>query len=277
MHYRRSPIWFNNFSKNINAPYRLFTFPFAGGSSAIYRQWPAGLPDVEVMAVCLPGRERRFEERPFDSMAALMQQLVPQIAPLLDRPFAFFGHSMGALMAFELVRQLATSKLPQPEKLFLSAFYAPEKLTERQPLHRLPDADFLQRLISFGGIPAAVLDAPELLELLLPTVRADFSMIETFDIAAGNPIGRDIVAICGSHDHAAPRRDMLGWRNHTTADFSLSELEGGHFFLKSAERELLHLIDVSLRQRQLHPGARAVSRRGYDGFRHDLGLAIATG
>ncbi|AMP07568.1 thioesterase II family protein [Collimonas pratensis] len=243
-------IWFSNFSKNIGAPYRLFTFPFAGGGSAIYRQWPARLPGVEVMAVCLPGREMRIEEAPFDSMAALMQKLLQEIAPLLDRPFAFFGHSMGALMAFELARQLAKMNLPQPEQLFLSAFQAPENLAERHILHKLSDADFLRQLIRYGGIPAAVLDAPELLKMILPAMRADFSMIETFGFNAGKPIASDIVAFCGSHDHAALRQDMLGWRDQTSAGFSLSELPGGHFFLKSAESDLLQLIEASLEQRQ---------------------------
>lgn len=249
MDYQSSSLWFNNFSKNIGAPYRLFVFPFAGGSSSIYRSWAARFPGIEVMAVCLPGRETRIEERPLDSMPALMQQLVPQIAPFLDRPFAFFGHSMGALMAFDLTRQLARSGLPQPDQLFLSAFHAPEHLSGRKTLHTLPDRDFLRHLIQYGGMPPAVLEAPELLRLMLPVMRADFSMIETFELGVFPPVSMEIISFCGSEDHAAPHQDMLGWRDHTAAAFSLTTLPGGHFFLKTAENQLLQLLATSLEQR----------------------------
>ncbi|HAT33723.1 MAG TPA: putative thioesterase [Janthinobacterium sp.] len=245
--------WFNNFSSNINAPYRLFTFPFAGGGSSIYRQWPARLPGVELMAVNLPGREMRIEEAPFDSMDALMAQLLPEIAPLLDRPFSFFGHSMGALTAWTLARHLAKAQLPQPDKLFLSAFHAPHVPARRPVLHKLPDLDFLRQLIRYGGIPGGVLESPELLRMVLPTLRADFSMIETCADPERHLISSEIVAFCGEQDAAAPAADMLAWREQTRSAFSLTELPGGHFFLKSAQDQLLQLVDAALEQRHFAP------------------------
>lgn len=249
-------LWFNNFGINAGAALRLFAFPFAGGSAAAYRTWAGKLPGVEVVAVCLPGRERRIEEAAFDSLPALMGQLVPQIAPLLDRPFALFGHSMGALLAFELARRLDKAHLPQPEQLFVSAFHVPEMLPQRQRLAHLPDQEFLERLTRYGGIPAAVLETPELLRLLVPTMRADFGLLETFDYRAGPLLACDIAAFYGTSDHAAPCADMKGWGRHTSGGFTLSGFEGGHFFLKSAEDALLASIAATLESRQAASAAR---------------------
>jgi medium-chain acyl-[acyl-carrier-protein] hydrolase len=248
-----NPVWFNNFSSNINAPYRLFAFPFAGGGASIYRSWPARLPGVELMAINLPGREARIEEAPAQSMDALMAQLLPEIAPLLDRPFSFFGHSMGALTAYTLTTRLAQAHLPQPDKLILSAFHAPSVPRRRPDLHQLPDRDFLRQLIRYGGIPGAVLESPELLRMVLPILRADFTVIETGGFPQAPMLGCEIVAFCGDLDAAAPRADMLGWRERTRAPFSLTELPGGHFFLKSAQDELLRLVDGALEHRHFAP------------------------
>lgn len=241
--------WFNNFSQNVNAPYRLFAFPFAGGASSIYRQWPALLPGVEVMAVCLPGREMRIDDAPLHSMEALLTQLLPEIAPLLDRPFSFFGHSMGALTAFALARVLAKARLPQPDTLFLSAFHAPGVAARRPVLHHLPDLEFLRQLIRYGGIPAGVLESAELLRMVLPILRADFSMIETLKLDDAILVDSPIAAFCGAQDPAAPKSDMLGWCEHTRGAFSLTELQGGHFFVKSAQEELVRLVDAALARR----------------------------
>lgn len=255
--------WFNNFSSNINAPYRLFAFPFAGGSASIYRQWPAQLPGVEVLALCLPGREMRIDEPPVHSMDALMAQLLPEIAPLLDRPFSFFGHSMGALTAFSLARLLAKAGLPQPDTLIVSAFHAPHVAARRPLLHALPDLAFLRQLVRYGGLPPAVLGSPELLRMVLPILRADFTMIETCNLDEKILIDSAIVAVCGDQDQAAPRADMLTWGEHSKScePFRLSELPGGHFFIKSAHDQLLQLVDAALARR--HHATDFASMRRY--------------
>lgn len=243
--------WFNNFSVNAGAPRRLFTFPFAGGNSMNYRQWPLKLNDIEVIALRLPGRETRMKERPYKSISELIEALLPQISPLLDRPFSFFGHSMGALIAFELACQLEKIGLSSPKTLFLSASCPLENRVKKE-LHTLSDRDLLKHLIYCGGIPAAVLADRELLRFMLPMIRADFFMLESFDEHHCQITKSDIVGICGSTDPIAPFRGMQNWSAHTTGSFKLFELQGGHFFIKPAERKLLELIGAFMESSTIH-------------------------
>ena len=256
MQQRKRPSWFTNYSKNSGAPYRLFTFPFAGGGAAIYRKWPERFSNVEVLAALLPGREGRIGEPALTSMETMLQQLVPAIAPLLDRPYVFFGHSMGALIAFELTRRLARDGLRCPECLFVSAFRSPDRPSRNRILHPLSDREFVRELTTYGGIPAQVLEMPELLELMVPTLRADFSVLETYRFVPAEPVASPIVAFCGTQDDVATRQEMLDWRDKTSAEFFLHDLQGDHFFLQSAEVALLDLVNKNMVQREtfrVHP------------------------
>jgi medium-chain acyl-[acyl-carrier-protein] hydrolase len=226
---------------------RLFFLPYAGGGVAPYRRWLAALPaDVEAWLVQLPGREKRFRERPFDRMAALLAELAPVLEPLLDRPFAFFGHSMGALIAYELARELRRRGRPEPEHLLASARGAPDRQPATGPRHDLPDAAFLEQLRRLGGTPAEVLENRELLEMFLPLLRADFALAETYSWTAEPPLGCAITALGGAEDPAWPAEGLELWRRHTTGPFRLHLFEGNHFFLHSAEGLLLERLREAL-------------------------------
>src|SRR5262249_43042969 len=157
---------------------------------AVFRSWSDSLPaSVEVCPVQLPGRETRFRELPFTQLAPLAEALGRSLRPFFDRPFAFFGHSMGALVAFELARVLVRTAGPQPVPLFASACAAPQVRDCETPIHALPDAAFREELRRLGGTPALVLHNAELVDLLLPTLRADFAVCETYAYGDGPRLG----------------------------------------------------------------------------------------
>jgi medium-chain acyl-[acyl-carrier-protein] hydrolase len=231
---------------NPQAALRLFCFHYAGGSAFVFRQWPAGLPaSVEACALRLPGREGRFREPPFSRLTPLLDALAAALPPTLDRPFAFFGHSMGAVVAFELARRLKRDGRPTPRHLFLSARAAPQ-LQREAPCHNLPEEQFREHLRRLGGTPPKILEHPELMQVFLPVLRADFAVCETHTHEPGEPLGCPITAF-GGVDDPAPRREQLeGWREHTRGGFRLHMLPGNHFFLHSAESRLLQILSEEL-------------------------------
>ncbi|MGH9759831.1 MAG: thioesterase II family protein, partial [Blastocatellia bacterium] len=156
--------WFIRTNPRPNARMRLFCFPYAGGAAAIYRLWPNGLPsDVEIVALELPGRGGRMKEAGFRNVSKLITAIAEVIAPRIDREFAFFGHSMGALIAFELARELRRQGRPQPQCLFVSGRRAPH-IPDTDPItYNLPEAEFIQELRKLNGTPKEVLDHEELM------------------------------------------------------------------------------------------------------------------
>ncbi len=227
---------------NPRAALRLFCFPYAGGGATVFRRWPASLPDsVEVCAVRLPGREGRLREPAVDRLAPLLDMLASALLPALDRPFAFFGHSMGALTAFELARRLRRDGWPGPRHLFVSGRIAPH-LRRAQCWHTLPDPQLLAELRRLGGTPRQVLEHPELMRMLLPMLRADFAVLETYVHHPEAPLDCPISAFGGLEDEVAKREQIEEWAAHTRAEFRLRMLPGNHFFLHSAEARLLQML-----------------------------------
>ncbi|MGE3272883.1 MAG: thioesterase II family protein, partial [Chloroflexota bacterium] len=165
------------------ASLRLFCLPFGGGGAQTYREWPAALgPDIEVWHAQLPGREARHREPPLTSLPPLVQPLAAAMLPYLDRPYAIFGHSMGALIAFELARLFRRLGAPAPTYLFVSARRAPHLPDWRPPLHTLPDADLVDHLNQrYNGLPRAVLESADLLRMFTPLIRADLTLTELYD------------------------------------------------------------------------------------------------
>lgn len=235
---------------NQQAQIRLFCFPYAGGSSLAYRKWPGQLPpSVEVRPVQLPGRGERLREPPFTHWKSLVQSLVPEISPHLDRPFVLFGHSMGATIAFELARVLRDTRGLEPLHLFASGRRAPhEPITER-PLHNLPDSELKDELRRLNGTPQEVLDDPELMNLMLPLLRADFSVSENYAYEPGPPLRCPITAFGGLRDTHVTREMLEGWREHTTGHFTLRMLPGDHFFINAEQHSLLRVLTQELQTR----------------------------
>ena len=239
---------------------RLFCFPYAGGGASIFRQWQESMPEgVEVCAVQLPGRENRVTELPFTRLSLLVDAMVEALDPYFDVPFAFFGHSIGAKIAFELARELRRKNAVQPVHLFVSGSRPPH-IPEPRPLHLLPEHEFTKELRRFSGTPEAVMQSRDLMEMYLPILRADFSIDETCVYYEDNPLDCPISAFGGSEDKEANREELEAWRQHTLSSFTLQMFQGDHFFIKSSQSILLHSISQVLLQyldtRNFHFGRR---------------------
>lgn len=234
---------------NPRAALRLFCFPYAGGGPQIYYRWPPALPaTVEVCPVQFPGRGSRLAEPPFTRLAPLVQVLATALAPLFTKPFAFFGHSLGALLSFELARELRREGGRPPEHLFVSACEAPQKPRTRPPIHRLPEPAFLEEVRRLNGTPREVLEIPELVELIVPVLRADFALIEGYAFVSEPPLDCAITVFGGLDDDLTSRDGLWAWREQTTASFQVHLLPGDHFFIHTAQPPLLRALHRGLEE-----------------------------
>jgi medium-chain acyl-[acyl-carrier-protein] hydrolase len=232
---------------NPQARLRLFCFPYAGTGAAIFRSWPEGLPAyVEVCPVQFHGRGTRLMEAPFTRLQRLVEALGQVLVPLLDKPFAFFGHSMGALVGFELARRLRRQSGVQPVRLFVSAASAPQIPSHHRPVHALPEDEFLEELRRLNGTPGEVLEHAELMQIILPILRADFSVYETYAYSPEPPLNSSIFGFGGLQDHRVSRGDLEAWREQTSGSFSLRMFPGDHFFLNTAQPLLLQVLSQEL-------------------------------
>ena len=241
--------WFTITTPKQQADMRLFCFPYAGGNITLFHNWSRQLPgSVEVCAAQLPGRGNRMRETPFTSLRPLVESLGEAIGPLLQKPFAFFGHSMGALIAFELTRYLRREKGLSPRHLFVSGRRAPHVPKRESPIHDLPQPEFIEELRRLDGTPSEVLEHPELMELMIPLLRADFAMVDTYEYVPEPPLECGITAYGGLQDHEVDRESLEAWRDCTQGRFILRMLPGGHFFPRSDQEMLLRLLNTELHQ-----------------------------
>ncbi len=239
--------WFAYPKPNPQASLRLFCFPYAGGRASVFRTWPEGLPTtVEVCPVQLPGRGSRLREAPFTRLSPLVQAIAQALLPHLDKPFAFFGHCVGALVSFELARQLRRQYGLSPAHFFVSGCGTPQIPDPNPLIHALPDSAFLEELRRRNGTPQEILEDPEMMQLLLPILRADFLMYETYTYTSEAPLDCPISAFGGLQDHAVSRERLEAWREQTSASFSLRMLPGNHFFLHTAQPHLLWMLSREL-------------------------------
>nr|QEO74856.1 thioesterase [uncultured bacterium] len=236
--------WITCHQPNPRADVRLFCFPYAGGGANIYQKWADGLPrSVEVCAVQLPGRERRMAERPLTDIRETAARIGQALAPTLSGPFAFFGHSMGAKLAYEVALDLRERLGVEPEHLFVSGCGAPHLPDEEEPTHLMPEPEFIEKLGRLNGTPREVLEHPELMQLLLPTLRADFEAVETYTTERpARPLGCPLTAYGGLQDAEVSRADLEEWRAYTAGKFVVRMLPGDHFFLHPSEYLLLRTL-----------------------------------
>ncbi len=208
----------------------------------MFRTWSAGLPEsVDVCAVQLPGRENRIKEPLISAVDELTPMLCDALIPYCDLPFIFFGHSTGALVAFELSRELRRRNASLPQHLIVSGGRAPH-IPEPNPLHHLPEEEFVRQLQRFGGTPEAVLQNKEIMQMYVPILRADFALEETYDHETEPPLEIPISLFGGTKDKEAPPEFIKPWADHTSCNFTLEMIEGGHFFLNSARPALLESV-----------------------------------
>lgn len=242
--------WIPFYKPNPQAKLRLFCFPHAGGGASAYRLWNEELPpEIEVFPVQLPGRENRVMDPPLNDIDLLVATLGNALLPYLEKPFAFFGHSFGSLISFELGRFLRKRHGLQPVHLFVSGYQAPPIENKLPPMSHLPDDEFVAQLRELNSTPEAVLKHQELLELLLPVLRADFALYEKYVYHPEEQLNCPISAFGGCKDDLVFEDDLKAWRNHTTNAMTVRMYPGDHFYLHGAARKaLLEAISHDLQQ-----------------------------
>jgi len=220
---------------NPAAALRLFCFHYAGGSAQIFRDWIGRLPtSVEMGAIQLPGRGHRLGEPHIRRMAPLSLIVAQELLPYLDKPFVFFGHSMGALLCFETARNLRRDNQPQPAHLFVSATEAPHRRTRDELLSSLPKSELINKLQELEGAPAEVLQNDELMDLMLPTIRADFELCEVYEYLPESPLECPMTIYGGLEDHEVEVERLAAWKELTVGASEIRMFPGGHFYFNSS-------------------------------------------
>lgn len=239
--------WFAHHKTTADARMRLFCFPYAGGGATIYRDWSGLLPrGIQVYPVQLPGRGGRIAEPPFTRITDLVEAISDAILPLLDKPFAFFGHSLGAKISFELARYLQRTYGLTASHLFVSACSAPHLPTTEKGLHELPEPKLMEKLHSLNGTSSKVLNSPRLMRMALPAVRADFEIYDTYRYMPGPLFNCPITVLGGTRDPVVAPEHLVAWRNHAMADFNLRFYPGDHFFIHSAQSVVVQTVAQAL-------------------------------
>jgi medium-chain acyl-[acyl-carrier-protein] hydrolase len=229
-----------------SASYRLLCFPHAGGSSVAYRSWDLHLPSIEVCCVTLPGRDTRFTETAMTCARQIGSEVASAIQGLPVSPWIFYGHSMGAILAFEAIRALRRQAVSMPVHLFVSGCRAPHVPDSEPFWHKLSDAELVNQLRETGGTDRQLIDNLELLSLLMPIIRADAMVTEKYLYEPETPLEIPITAFYGKEDRLVPNENVLAWRSHTISRFSSYGVDGNHFFNSSVDfiGQLGHYIEM---------------------------------
>jgi medium-chain acyl-[acyl-carrier-protein] hydrolase len=221
---------------------QLFCFPHAGGSAASYFGWERRLPSIlELAPVQLPGRAERLNEPLFTNAQACVEAITTALLPYFEPPFAFFGHSMGAMLAFECARLLQQRYGITPVKLFVLGRRAPHVPGENGPTYNLPEPEFLESVRELNGTPHELLTNPEAMELILPRLRADFELVQTYSCSPGPRLRCPIRALAGREDDTTPPESLSGWQDYTVEDCSVTLVDGDHFSALN-DRVLLEVV-----------------------------------
>ncbi|MBZ0297935.1 MAG: putative thioesterase [Anaerolineae bacterium] len=235
-------------SPDFTGDIRLLCIPNAGGGPALFRTWSQQLdPEIGVYSALLPGQASRLREIPPTETDVLVEQMIHASEAYLDEPFALFGYSMGALIAFEMARYLRRHGLPQPLALFIGARRAPQLTDLLSPLHQLPDAQFVQAVQSrYGGMPLAILQDAEMMALFTPILRANFAMIESYQYTEEAPFDFPILAFGGTRDRTTNESQLRAWSQHTRSNFDCQIFDGEHFFIQQHQDAVIVQIRQSL-------------------------------
>jgi medium-chain acyl-[acyl-carrier-protein] hydrolase len=232
---------------NSNHRLRLFCFSYAGGNAAIYHPWQQAFdPRIEVCAVQLPGRGRRMGQAPYTQLSSLVKELAAVVTHEKQLPFAFFGHSLGALLAFEIARYCQLHHLPMPVHLFASGCNAPQKRNKSEGMHLMSDDDLIDKLKSYNGTPPEVLANRELMELVLPTIRADFGMAEDYHYRSALLLPTPITVLAGRKDDRSSQEQVQAWQLETKGHCEVHWFEGDHFFIHPENAAVRACVEAAL-------------------------------
>lgn len=229
--------------RNPSARIRLFCVPYAGAGVSMFRLWPTLLPSsVEVCLVQLPGRENRINEPPFRRLSPLVEVLTSILKTSLNKPFAFFGHSMGALICFEVIRRLRKASCPEPQHLFVSGCQAPQLPSSQPVIHQLADEEFISAIRALNGTSNEIFSSKELTALLVPILRADFSVYESYSYVAEKPLSCPITVFTGLLDTQVEADNSEAWSKQTLSHLTHHKFIGNHFFLHQFRKQISALI-----------------------------------
>jgi surfactin synthase thioesterase subunit len=236
--------WIRVFRPKPDATTRVVCFPHAGGSAGYYREFGVALPpSADFLAVQYPGRQDRFAEPPIDDMHELADQVAERLRPCLDRPTVFFGHSMGATIAYETALRLAATGAPA--SLFVSGRAAPSRQRPGEA-HLLDDDALMAHVRKLSDIDPALLDDPDIRPMIIPALRADYRAVNTYRPEPGRRVDCPVVALIGDADPVVAVADTAAWADHTTGSFERHIFPGGHFYLTDAVPEITRLIVAAL-------------------------------
>ncbi len=242
--------WVARFGGRPDAKIRVFCFPYAGGSSAVFSNWAAKISEeVELCAIRLPGRMGRLDEAAPGSLDALADGVADSLSAFFDKPYAIVGYSFGALLAYETMKRIRKSGQPMPLRFFAMASAAPTKWVAHRGIHQLPDEQFLEKLMStygYEGMGQAFADK-DVRAVVLPILRSEIKMVETYDAKnAGEALPISISAYVGKSDPVCGIQQAEGWKSFAGGGFDLKQFAGGHFFLQSAEAQCLGALETEL-------------------------------
>ncbi|MEU2723967.1 thioesterase II family protein [Streptomyces smyrnaeus] len=239
-------LWIRRYHQAREGAVQLVCFPHAGGSASFYFPVSAHLaPDVEVSAVQYPGRQDRRAEPCVDSIQKLADLVAEAVRPLAERPLAFFGHSMGAMVAYEVALRLEADGAPALTRLFVSGRRAPSTYREER-VHERDDNGVIAELQQLSGTESDLLDDPEVLEMILPAVRSDYAAVERYRHEPGRAVSCPVVALIGDQDGKVTTDEARAWAGHTSGTFDLRVHPGGHFYLVDRSRDVMDFVGEQL-------------------------------
>ncbi len=219
-------------SKGENDHFRVFCFPYSGATAQVFRPLTQLLPEgVSVYSYELPGRGRRFNEEIPGTLAEIIEEAFLSINRIIDRPYIFWGHSLGGIIGYEMARHIRTNNHPLPKHLFVTGIRAPQVPKREKDVYDLPRDEFIEKIKEMGGTPEEIFNHEEMLDIMIPILKKDFKIYEMYRFTPDMPMPFPITAIGGLDDKFVSKEDLEQWSVHTSSLFDMHMLAGDHFFI----------------------------------------------